>query len=130
MELNPCSTYHSVYPKCQQGNYQKLFNIPLNPQNQYFIQNQWDQSKCLGTQVICFDTTYGALTPCAVHPNHPGTDSLRSQAMYNGQLRQIIASRPQTKAWKLPCGGKNGRCTKGAPTAHGSYIRPWSTEDQ
>ena len=105
MELPACNTYHSVYPKCQEGAYAQFFQIPVNPQNQYFVQNQWDQSKCLGTSVICFDTKYGALPPNSTVPKNMDcvqcSSSLREQALCNRQLKTIIAQRPETQAWAI-----------------------------
>src|SRR3990170_715292 len=101
MESSPCYTYHSIYPKYQEGPYARFFDIDITPANYYFAKNQWDQSKCYGTQVLCFDTEYGALCP-------PGTitapvkhaSSLRAQSLYNGNLRDIMASRSASKYWE------------------------------
>ena len=102
MILSPkltCDTYHSVYAKYQKGDYAKLFVIDPNPQNQYFVRNQWDQSKCYGTKAICFDTKYGALTPTNMSAPE-WNRSLRAQALRNQQLRTIMNGRPESIVWE------------------------------
>jgi hypothetical protein len=95
IEMNePCKTFHSVYPKYGVGSYASFFDIPTNEQNKYFVANPLDHSTCGGTRVVCYDVKFGALRSCS--PPGVVNQSLRSQAVYNGQLRSIINSRPQT----------------------------------
>jgi len=130
----PCYTYHSIYPKYQEGTYAQAFTIDPNPANYYFAKNQWDQSKCLGTQVICFDTEYGALCPGAIVPPVKHTSSLRAQSLYNENLRDIIASRPASEYWNssnlqpVPNACITGNCQgrPDLPPIAGPHVRPWS----
>ena len=87
MELPACRTYHSVYPKYQQGPYAQQFILQANTENVHFVKNPQNQKTCLGTQVVCYDVKYGSAPP--------NSDSLRRQALTNQTLKRIMLSRQQ-----------------------------------